>query len=166
MSSRRAVLASLASLSAMVFTTGFLFAPKPSKITVKVSGGAGMNPGPNGGDRPVVVMIYRLRSTGTFDQADYFALEADAAATLGGDLMGSDTLAVAPGKLASKMITVEPEAAALGFVAFVREPTGRQWKVTKAMSPGSKLTIGIALGRGGMSVSSRKDGFFSSQDNR
>ena len=162
MISRRAVLASLA---AMVFTTGF-FAPKPSKITVKISGGAGMNPGPNGGDRPVVVMIYRLRSTGTFDQADYFALEGDAAATLAGDLMGSDTLAVAPGKLASKMITVEPDAAALGFVAFVREPTGRQWKVTKAMSPGKKLTINVALGRGGMSVSSRKDGLFSSQGDR
>jgi type VI secretion system protein VasD len=162
MTSRRAVLASLA---AVVFTTGF-FAPKASKITVRVSGGAGMNPGPNGGDRPVVVMIYRLRSTGTFDQADYFALEGDAAATLAGDLMGTDTLAVAPGKLASKMITVEPEAAALGFVAFVREPTGRQWKVTTAMSPGKKLTINVALGRGGMSVSSRKDGLFSSQDNR
>ena len=162
MTSRRAVVASLA---AVVFTTGF-FAPKASKVTVRVSGGSGMNPGPSGGDRPVVVMVYRLRSTGTFDQADYFALEADAAGALGGDLLGSNTLAVAPGKLASSMITVEPDAAALGFVAFIREPTGRQWKVTKAMSPGSKLTINVALGRAGISVSSRKDGLFSSQGNQ
>ena len=30
--------------------------PKPSVISVNVTGGAGMNPGPGGGDRPVTVL--------------------------------------------------------------------------------------------------------------
>ena len=34
--------------------------PKPSVITVNVTGGAGMNPGPGGGDRPVTVLVMRL----------------------------------------------------------------------------------------------------------
>ena len=161
---RSAVLA--ACLAALVFATGGLFDPKPSKVTVNLAGGAGMNPGPTGEDRPVVVLIYRLKSTGAFEQADYFALEANAQATLGGDLLGFDTVAVGPGRRASQDITVEPEAAALGFVAFVREPTGRRWKSTQAMKPGQKLTITVTLGKGGVSVSGKKNSIFSSQADR
>ena len=71
-----------------------------------------MNPGPGGGDRPVTVLIMRLKSTGAFNSADYFALQGDAAKALGADLIGIDQIAVGPGATASKTITVEPEAAA------------------------------------------------------
>lgn len=54
--------------------------PKPSVITVNVTGGAGMNPGPGGGDRPVTVLVMRLKSTGKFNSADYFALQGMPAA--------------------------------------------------------------------------------------
>lgn len=126
--------------------------PKPSTVTVNVSGQAGMNPGPGGGDRPVTVLIMRLKSTGKFNSADYFALQGDAGGTLGGDLIGSDQIAVGPGKAASKTITVEPEATALGFVALVREPTGRNWRTTKSVSPGSTVTITVTIGSGGISA--------------
>lgn len=126
--------------------------PKPSAVTVNVAGGAGMNPGPGGGDRPVTVLVLRLKSTGKFNSADYFALQGDAAGTLGADLIGSDQIAVGPGKTASKTITVEPEATALGFVALFREPGGRNWRATKSVSPGSKFTANVRLGKGGMSV--------------
>jgi type VI secretion system protein VasD len=159
---RLAVFVALA--ASLVFATGGLFDPKPSKLTVNLIGGAGMNPGPNGGDRPVVVMIYRLKSTGAFQQADYFALEGNAAGTLGGDLLGMDSVAVGPGRRASQAITVEVEAAALGFVAFVREPASRRWKSTLPISPGSNLTINVGLGKGGISISSRKNGIFSSSE--
>ena len=126
--------------------------PKPSVITVNVSGGAGMNPGPGGGDRPVTVLVMRLRGTGKFNSADYFALQGDAGTALAGDLIGSDQIAVGPGKSASKAITVEPDATALGFVALIREPTGRNWRTTKSVSPGSKFTINVTLGSGGISA--------------
>lgn len=126
--------------------------PKPSVITVNVTGGAGMNPGPGGGDRPVTVLVMRLRSTGKFNSADYFALQGDAGSALGADLIGSDTISVAPGKTAAKTITVEPDAAALGFVALVREPGGRNWRTTKSVSAGSTFTINATLGSGGISA--------------
>ena len=126
--------------------------PKPSVITVNVTGGAGMNPGPGGGDRPVTVLVMRLKSTGKFNSADYFALQGDAGTALAGDLIGSDQIAVAPGKSASKTITVEPDATALGFVALIREPGGRNWRTTKSVSPGSKFTINVTLGSGGISA--------------
>ncbi|MBT1154642.1 type VI secretion system lipoprotein TssJ [Aminobacter anthyllidis] len=126
--------------------------PKPSTVTVNVSGQAGMNPGPDGGDRPVTVLVMRLKSTGKFNSADYFALQGDAGSALAGDLIGSDQLSVGPGAAASKTITVEPEATALGFVALVREPTGRTWRTTKSISPGSTVTITVTLGSGGISA--------------
>lgn len=126
--------------------------PKPSVITINVTGGAGMNPGPGGGDRPVTVLVMRLRSTGKFNSADYFALQGDAGSALAGDLIGSDQIAVGPGKSASKTITVEPDATALGFVALIREPTGRNWRTTKSVSPGSKFTINVSIGSGGISA--------------
>ncbi|MFD9898323.1 type VI secretion system lipoprotein TssJ [Mesorhizobium sp. NPDC059025] len=126
--------------------------PKPSTVSVNVSGGAGMNPGPGGGDRPVTVLVMRLRSTGKFNSADYFALQGDAGSALGADLIGSDTISVGPGKVAAKTITVEPEATALGFVALIREPGGRNWRTTKSVSPGSTFTVNAKLGSGGISA--------------
>jgi type VI secretion system protein VasD len=126
--------------------------PKPSVITVNLAGGAGMNPGPGGGDRPVTVLVMRLKSTGKFNSADYFALQGDAGSALAGDLIGSDQIAVGPGKTASKTITVEPDATALGFVALIREPGGRNWRTTKSVSPGSQFTVNVKLGSGGISA--------------
>ena len=126
--------------------------PKPSVITINVTGGAGMNPGPGGGDRPVTVLVMRLRSTGKFNSADYFALQGDAGSALAGDLIGSDQIAVGPGKSASKTITVEPDATALGLVALIREPTGRNWRTTKSVSAGSQFTVNVTLGSGGISA--------------
>ena len=126
--------------------------PKPSVVSVNVTGGAGMNPGPGGGDRPVTVLVMRLASTGKFNSADYFALQGDAGSALGADLIGSDAISVAPGKTAAKTITVEPNATALGFVALIREPGGRNWRTTKSVSPGSKFTINVSLGKGGISA--------------
>lgn len=126
--------------------------PKPSTITINVAGGPGMNAGPSGGDRPVTVMVYKLKSTAAFNSADYFTLQGNAAGTLGADLVGSDQIAVAPGKTASKTLTVEPEATALGFVALIREPNGKTWRGTKSVSSGSKFTVNVNLGKGGMSL--------------
>jgi type VI secretion system protein VasD len=126
--------------------------PKPSTVTVNLSGQAGMNPGPGGGDRPVTILIMRLRSAGKFNSADYFALQGDAGAALGGDLVGSDQMAVGPGKTASKTITVEPEATTLGFVALIRDPGGRTWRSSTPVSSGSTIKVNVALGSGGMTV--------------
>ncbi|MCT7374142.1 type VI secretion system lipoprotein TssJ [Chelativorans salis] len=126
--------------------------PKPSAVTVNLIGQAGMNPGPDGGGRPVTVLVMRLKSTGIFNSADYFALQSDPAGTLGGDLLGTDQIPVGPGGSASKTITVEPEATALGFVALLREPGGRTWRSTVPVSPGSQFSVNVTIGGSGMSV--------------
>lgn len=126
--------------------------PEPSSVILNFAGAKGMNPGPDGSGRPVTVMIYRLRSTGKFSSADYFALESNAAGTLGADLIGQDQVAIAPGRTASKAITVETDATAIGLVALLRQPNGRSWRITKSVAPGSKITLNVRLGAGGISA--------------
>ena len=62
----------------------------------------GMNPGPDGADRPVTLSLLRLKDAGAFMSADMFALQEDPAAALAADLIGMDQLPIAPGGTASK----------------------------------------------------------------
>ena len=73
---------------------------RPAPATVAVDrrpARPGMNPGPDGADRPVTVSLLRLRDVGAFNAADLFALQ-DPATALAADLVGMDQLAVAPGR--------------------------------------------------------------------
>ncbi|MEY9788034.1 type VI secretion system protein VasD [Sinorhizobium fredii] len=77
--------------------------PKSSTVTVAAVGQAGMNLAADGGERPVTLLILRLKDIGKFNAADSFALQ-DPATALGADLVGSDQLTIAPGKTASKTV--------------------------------------------------------------
>jgi type VI secretion system protein VasD len=127
--------------------------PKPSAVTINLTGTAGMNPGPDGGDRPVTVLLARLKSVGAFNSADYFALQSGASGALGADLLGIDQVVVGPGGKASKTITFEAEATSLGVIALLRDPTGRTWRTTVGISPGKKITVNVTIGSGGVSAS-------------
>lgn len=124
--------------------------PGPAVVTVAASGQPGMNPGPDGADRPVTVTVLRLKDAGAFNAADFFALQNDPAAALGGDLLGMDQLAVAPGASASKTVSMEPEATQLGLVAALREPTGKVWRTVTPVAPGSTVTATVTLGPSGL----------------
>lgn len=124
----------------------------PSSVTVAASGGAGMNPGPDGGARPVTLLLMRLKSVGAFNAADMFALQSDPSGALGADLIGVDQLVVAPGAQASKTLSFEPEATHLGVVALLRDPSGRTWRASKPIAQESTVVVPVAIGAGGISV--------------
>jgi type VI secretion system protein VasD len=126
--------------------------PGPAAVTLAFSGRPGMNPGPDGADRPVTVQILRLRDAGAFATTDMFALTSDPAAALAADLVGADQVALAPGGSASKTISVEPEATAVGLVAMLREPGGKVWRKSFPVTPGSSVTGAVTLGPGGLAL--------------
>jgi type VI secretion system protein VasD len=126
--------------------------PKPASVTVAATGGAGMNAGPDGQDRPVTLSILRLKDAGAFNSADYFALQEDAAGALGADLLGMDQLPVPPGGSVSKTIAFEPDATALGLMASLRDPGGKTWRTVTPIKPGSTVTVTATLGPSGLSV--------------
>ena len=126
--------------------------PGPAVVTVAAKGAPGMNPGPDGADRPVTLSLLRLRDAGAFMSADMFALQEDPAAALGADLIGMDQLAIAPGGTASKTITFEPEATQLGLLALLRDPAGKVWRLTTPVAPGMQATAAVTLGARGIGL--------------
>jgi type VI secretion system protein VasD len=126
--------------------------PGAATVTVAARGMPGMNPGPDGADRPVTLTILRLRDVGAFNSADVFALQGDPAAALAADVVGIDQLSIAPGGTASTTVTLGPDAPYLGLVALLRDPTGRVWRTATPIAPGSTATANVTLGPGGLAL--------------
>ena len=124
--------------------------PGPAVVTLAFTGGPGMNPGPDGADRPLTILVLRLRDPGAFEAADFFALQSDPAAALGGSLVGQAQVAVPPGGAANLAVTMEPEAAFLGLAALFRDPGGKVWRVAKPVAPGAVATGTVTLGPAGL----------------
>lgn len=127
--------------------------PKSSTVTVTATGQAGMNLAPDGGDRPVTLLVLRLKDVSKFNTADVFALQSDPSSALGADLVGADQLTISPGASASKTVAFPPEATFLGVVAFFRTPGGRVWRRAVPIKPELTVTATVALSSGGMALS-------------
>ena len=147
---RRAFLATTAAAALLAACGG---PPGPATVTVAASGGAGMNAGPDGADRPVTVSILRLKDAGAFNTADYFALQEDAAGALGADLLGMDQVVVAPGGQRHQDGRRRARGGSLGIMASLRDPTGKVWRTVTPVEPGSTVTVTVALGPSGLAVS-------------
>lgn len=121
----------------------------PGSVTLVAQGVAGMNPGPDGADRPVTLQVVQLRGAGAFDVADALSLQNPAAA-LGADLIKADIIALAPGGKAEKTIALDPGCAILGVIAGFRDPTGKVFRVKSAISATDVVTFQLNVGAGGL----------------
>lgn len=126
--------------------------PAPTLVAVTVTGAPGMNPAEDGGDRPVTLVLLRLKDPAAFEAADVYALQADPAAAAGAGLVGLDRLVIAPGATASKTLAFEPEAVALGLLATFRDPAGKVWRLTKPVPPNATTTATVTLGPKGIEL--------------
>lgn len=123
----------------------------PTVMTVTAQGSAGMNPGPDGADRPVTVSILQLSGAGAFDAADYLALQ-DPATALGADLIKADQIVLAPGATVVQAVPVQAGVTVIGVTAGFRDPTGRAVR-QKIPAPAASAPVSITVGSGGLSVS-------------
>lgn len=124
----------------------------PGEVVVTASGSAGMNPGPDGSDRPLTVSVLQLRGTAAFNAADPFALQ-DPASALGADLISVTQIPLTPGATATKAVSLDPAVAAIGVVAGFRDPTGKQFRASAPISPTAKAAATVAVGPGGLTFS-------------
>lgn len=149
MNRRNFVVASSAAL-----TLGACLGPQgPGAVTVSANGTAGMNPGPDGSDRPLTLTIVQLKSSAAFDSVDFFALQNPSAA-LGGDLLKADQIVLTAGKSASKVIAVEAGAAFIGVIAGFRTPAGKVFRAKVAAPAKGDAGVAITVGSGGISLAS------------
>ncbi|SPH18694.1 hypothetical protein DEA8626_02236 [Defluviimonas aquaemixtae] len=125
--------------------------PGPGSVTINASGSAGMNPGPDGADRPVTLQVVQMRGSGAFDGADFFALQ-DPQAALGGDFIKADQIVLTPGAPASRTIGLDPSVSMIGVVAGFRSPAGKVFRSKTAVSPTANVGLTIGVGPGGLSL--------------
>jgi type VI secretion system protein VasD len=123
----------------------------PGAVTLVAQGAAGMNPGPDGADRPLTLQVLQLRGAGAFDGADFFALQAPSAA-LGGDLVKADTIALPPGGSVTKTVGLDPSTAILAIVAGFRDPAGKQFRAKASVSPTDEVTFKLDVTAGGIKL--------------
>lgn len=123
----------------------------PGSVTLVAQGSAGMNPGPDGADRPLTLQVLQLRGAGSFDGADFFALQSPATA-LGADLVKADTIALAPGGKATKTVTLDPSTALIAIVAGFRDPAGKQFRAKSSVSPTDAVTFALDVTASGIKL--------------
>jgi type VI secretion system protein VasD len=123
----------------------------PGAVTLVAQGTAGMNPGPDGADRPLTLQVLQLRGAGAFDGADFFALQSPATA-LGADLVKADTLALAAGASVTKTIGLDPSTAILAIVAGFRDPAGKQFRAKSSVSATDSVTFKLDVTAGGIKL--------------
>jgi type VI secretion system protein VasD len=123
----------------------------PGAVTIVAQGVAGMNPGPDGADRPLTLQVLQLRGAGAFDGADFFGLQ-NASATLGGDLVKADTITLAPGGKATKTIALEATTAIIAVVAGFRDPAGKQYRAKSPVSPTDSVTFALDVTASGIKL--------------
>lgn len=122
----------------------------PPVLSVSAQAKAGMNPGPDGSDRPVTVTILQMSGSGNFDAADVFALQ-DPQSAVGGELIKADQIVLAPGGSAGKLITIQPGTSVIGVTGGFRNPAGKTVR-SKIGAPGANQGLIISVGPGGISL--------------
>lgn len=123
----------------------------PGTLTVAASAAAGVNPGPDGADRPLTLTVIQMRGSSAFDGADFFALQNPSAA-LGGDFIKADQIVLVPGSSASKVIGIEQGAGVIGIVAGFRDPAGKVFRVKTTAPATGNAGVAVTVGAGGLSV--------------
>jgi type VI secretion system protein VasD len=123
----------------------------PGSVTIVAQGAAGMNPGPDGADRPLTLQVLQLRGSGAFDGADFFGLQ-NASATLGGDLVKADAITLAPGGKATKTVALEATTAMIAVVAGFRDPAGKQFRAKSSVSPTDVVTFALDVTASGIKL--------------
>jgi len=113
--------------------------PPPAIVQLTAKAGTSVNPDADSRASPVILRIYQLTATDTFEKADFFQLYDKDAATLGSDLVGRDQLALAPGDTKTISIEFKPAAKFIGVIAAFRSLDRATWRAD-APVPANKTT--------------------------
>lgn len=123
----------------------------PGSVTVVAQGTAGINPGPDGSDRPLTLQIVQMRGSAGFDGADFFGLQNPAAA-LGADFVKADQIVLAAGGKVTKTIGLETGVTMIGVIAGFRDPGGKVFRAKSAISATDTVTFQLNVTANGISL--------------
>lgn len=123
----------------------------PGVLTIVAQGTAGMNPGPDGADRPLTLQIVQMRSAGAFDGADFFGLQNPAGA-LGAEFIKADQIALTAGAAKTLSIGLDAGTTVIGVVAGFKDPGGKVFRAKAAVSATESVTFSVEVSRSGVTL--------------
>jgi type VI secretion system protein VasD len=130
--------------------------PPPKIVNLTLKAAADVNPNDTGAPSPVVVRIYQLTGTTAFAAADFFSLQQDAAGALGDELVGDETLVLAPGAVEVYARELGDDVRFLGITAAFRDLSAGKWRSFHAVPPATTTLLEADMS--GTEVSMRKAG--------
>jgi type VI secretion system protein VasD len=142
---------SLAVLVGVIWTGGrcTLAEPVPAggqiPVELTVVGGPELNPNAQGRASPVVVRIFDLSTTQSFESADFEALFEHAGEVLKHDLVAQEEFVLRPGDIQQHNRSVQPQVQALGVAAGFRDLEHAVWRLTVPVKPGQRNFLLIDL---------------------
>ncbi|MDX3905816.1 MAG: type VI secretion system lipoprotein TssJ [Pigmentiphaga sp.] len=141
----------------------------PVPYTVRFTASKDVNPDSRGRPSPIRLQIFELKSATAFESSDFFALQGNASATLGAELIKNEQIMLRPGESADFSGGGNLQARQLGIVAEYRDLEANRWRVSIQLpeprstnfykiwqfSPGKK-ELQVSVGNGGLDVSPEK----------
>ena len=116
-------------------------------VELTVVGGTDLNPNAQGRASPVVVRIFELASTATFESGDFATLSEHPDLALKHDLIAQDEFVLRPGEIQPHNGQLGPQVRALGVVAGFRDLEHAVWRLTVPIQRGRRNFLLIDLDR-------------------
>ena len=126
-------------------------AKPPEDVSIKgtLEAVESVNPDGTGRPSPLLVKVFQLSAVDKFEAADYFALSDAAEATLGADLLGVESVLLAPGDRKPYEGEFDPQTRFIGVIAGFRDIHQAKWRAVVEMPEKSMLKLGK---RGGVHI--------------
>jgi type VI secretion system protein VasD len=136
---------------AMAMLLSACAAKPPEDVSIKgtLEAVENVNPDPTGRPSPLLVKVFQLAAVDKFEAADYFALSDAAEATLGADLLGVESVLLAPGDRKPYEGEFDPQTRFIGVIAGYRDIHQAKWRAVVEMPEKSMLKLGK---RGGVRI--------------
>lgn len=101
---------------------------EPASLSVTITVASNANPDVRGRPSPVVIRLYELRSTTSFESADFFSLNDKDQATLGGDIVNRDEFFLQPGQSQTIQRKASATSRGIGVFAAYRDLERSKWR--------------------------------------
>lgn len=136
----------LAGAAGVAVLTGCGSAPKPVVVKLTIEASTDANPDTRGRPSPVTVKLFELKSSASFEKADFFSLFDRERETLGPELVGRDELVLRPGDRVVQERKLAPEVQFIGVLVGYRDLERSQWRLSIPVASARKGPQTIQVG--------------------
>ncbi|MEL0167070.1 MAG: type VI secretion system lipoprotein TssJ [Pseudomonadaceae bacterium] len=121
-----------------------------TKLDLTLSASEQLNPDLHGRPSPLVLQLVELSDAGTFEQADYFALQQHRTQLLAPNMLASEELELRPGQRRTLKLAMQPQTRYLGLIASYRDLPNTRWRITLNLQQRARNSAQVQLGIDGL----------------